>query len=144
MSRKNSQGFTLVELMTVIVVAGVLAGIAYPSYQGSVRRGNAAEAQAALQAVASEAETYYLARSSYVGFTIRANLASTPQGRPSRLYNLAASNLTATTYTITATPTTTGMNKTMGKMAIESDGRKLWDYNNDGDYTDTGEQAWRK
>lgn len=45
MKNKNKQpGFTIVELMVVIVVIGVLAGIAYNSFSGSKRRAEVASA----------------------------------------------------------------------------------------------------
>ncbi|MGD8339828.1 MAG: type IV pilin protein [Gammaproteobacteria bacterium] len=44
-------GMTLIEVMIVVVIVGILAGIAYPSYLTSIRKSRRAEAVAALNAV---------------------------------------------------------------------------------------------
>jgi type II secretion system protein G len=55
---KNSQGFTLLELLVVIVILGVLTSIAVPTVIQQIRRSRTAEAQAALSMVASASEVY--------------------------------------------------------------------------------------
>lgn len=42
--QKSQQGFTLIELMIVIAIAGILMMIAIPSYQGYVAKAQATEA----------------------------------------------------------------------------------------------------
>jgi len=48
---KKKHGFTLVELMIVVVIVGILAAVAIPIYRGYVKRAIASEATAALGTV---------------------------------------------------------------------------------------------
>jgi type IV pilus assembly protein PilE len=49
-------GFTLVELMIVVAIVGILAAIAYPSYQAQVTKSRRAEGKALLLEVAQSLE----------------------------------------------------------------------------------------
>jgi type IV pilus assembly protein PilE len=60
MSRRRSTGFTLIEMMIVLLILGVIAAIAVPSYRNYVLRANRADAKAALLALATAQEKYYL------------------------------------------------------------------------------------
>lgn len=55
----TKKGFTIVELLVVIVVIGILAGISLVSYSGVTARANAAAMKANLDSVSSAAANYY-------------------------------------------------------------------------------------
>ncbi|MEJ1296962.1 MAG: type IV pilin protein [Candidatus Sedimenticola sp. (ex Thyasira tokunagai)] len=57
-NRKLS-GFTLVELMIVVAVIGILAAIAYPSYNEQVRKSRRTDAQTALMEVTNREEIFF-------------------------------------------------------------------------------------
>ena len=61
----KQRGFTLIELMIVVVVIGILAAIGYPSYTDYVRRGKIAEATSTLGDWRTKMETYYLDNRNY-------------------------------------------------------------------------------
>ena len=53
----EQKGFTLIELMIVVAILGILAAIAYPSYQGYVVRTNRADMMSEMQQIASRIES---------------------------------------------------------------------------------------
>jgi type IV pilus assembly protein PilE len=63
--RHSNSGFTLIELMIVIVIVAVLLGIALPSYRNQVIRGHRAAAKAELLEVANRQEQYLLSNRIY-------------------------------------------------------------------------------
>src|SRR5690554_2330037 len=67
------QGFTLIEMMIVMAIIGILAAIAYPSYDEYVKRGNSTEGQAFLSDVAARQERYFSQNNAYI--TDVANIA---------------------------------------------------------------------
>jgi type IV pilus assembly protein PilE len=67
MLRKNQGGFTLVELMIVVIIVGILAAVAIPMYQGATERAKASEAVAALGTIRGAMRVYYAEHGTYVG-----------------------------------------------------------------------------
>ena len=58
-------GFTLLELMVVLVIVGILGAVAVPTYQRHVIRAQRTEAKSALLRIAANQERHYLANNAY-------------------------------------------------------------------------------
>lgn len=105
----GAAGFTLVELMIVVVIIGIITAIAYPAYQDHVRKSRRADGKAALQGLATRLEQYYLDNKQYTNSL--ANLGYTAVGgnfySPEQYYALAVTTSTVacpaeTCYSISA------------------------------------------
>ena len=103
MNLTKQKGFTLVELMIAIVIVGILASVAYPSYQDSIREGRRIDATSTLMALQLEIEKRRANNQSYANSLPVADAAATYDSRD-QLYDIKYSNLSASTFTVTATP----------------------------------------
>ncbi len=64
-SHQRQQGVTLLELIVVMIIVGVLAAIAIPTYRTYVMRSQRADAKEALLALATQQEKFYLQCNTY-------------------------------------------------------------------------------
>lgn len=62
---KKQKGFTLIEVMIVVVIVAILAAVAIPSYQDSVRKTRRADAKEALMRIAALQERYFFTNNRY-------------------------------------------------------------------------------
>ncbi len=100
----RSRGFTLLEMLIVVVIVGVLAAIAYPSYQEQLRKGRRGSAQSYMMDLAQREQQYLLDKRSYAS---NATLNTTPPSDVATFYTILITPDNAATppsFTISAAP----------------------------------------
>ncbi len=106
-------GITMVELMVVVVIIALLAAVAIPGYQDSVRKAHRTDAQAALMGFASAMERHYTATGSYLNATTGGDPTSgppavfstkSPTDGTGEYYQLTVGTASATGYVLEAAP----------------------------------------
>ncbi len=80
MKGNNSAGFSLIELMIVVVVIAILAAVAYPSYQDSVQKTRRADAKSALERAAAMQERWFTENNSYTNDETKIGGATSSDG----------------------------------------------------------------
>ncbi len=65
MFKRSEKGFTLVELMIVVVIIGILASIAIPKFSALIGKTKVTEAKTILRSIISMEQSYYMANSVY-------------------------------------------------------------------------------
>ncbi len=106
--RATPAGFTLIEVMITVVIVGILAAIALPSYSQYVTRSKLMEAQGKLSDLRAQQERYFMDNRSYqlagaCGIDSPLILATTTMNSDTgAAFDLSCVAPTATTYTITA------------------------------------------
>ena len=126
----NKQGgFTLVELMVVIVIVGILASIAVPAYNDSVRKGRRADAKSTLTTVAARMEQYFMDNKTYTTDLTDLGYADDPADSTDGFYEITAAACTggviATCFELTAAPPAGGVQASdtdCDEMKLDSNG----------------------
>lgn len=112
-SRRRAAGFTLMEVMVVVIVVGILATIALPSYQEAMRKSRRTDARESLMEAASRQEQYMLDRNTYtknmedLGFADDPMISEEEHYSIDRIDTPACDEDSATCYVLRATPLAT-------------------------------------
>lgn len=122
---KKNVGFTLIELMIVIAIIGILAAIAYPSYQGALRDSRRGVAQADLVELAGFMERYYTTQGSYNNPLSPPVLpfSESPQEGAAKYYDLTTI-VAAASYAISAAPKNAQATDYCGTLTLDSTNTK--------------------
>jgi type IV pilus assembly protein PilE len=120
----RARGFTLIELIVVMVIAAILAAIAIPNYSAYVVRSNRSAAQTFISDVASRQAQFFLDRRTYA--TTVAALNMTVPNEVAQRYTVAIDVQAGPplTYTVTATPIGPQAGDSCGAMTINQAGGK--------------------
>jgi type IV pilus assembly protein PilE len=105
LNARHGRGFSLIEAMIVVAIVGILAAIAYPSYQNHIRKGKRAEAKARLLTAAQRQERSYTDNGTYV-----ADLAPLFGLAPATVVYSGDNNDPVSAYRITVAPAAGGIN----------------------------------
>jgi len=119
-NRKQS-GFTLVELMITVAIIGILAAIAYPSYQQYVLRANRADAQAIMLENAQFMERYFTTNGTYAGADLPKQ--QSPESGTAK-YTFPDPAGDATSFLIQAVPAGGYADSLCGTLTIDQTGAK--------------------
>lgn len=133
----TSRGFTLIELMIAVVIVGILAAVAYPSYSEYVKKTRRAEAAAVLLEGAQVAERQFSQTGAYANAPVPARSPSTGNAvYVIALVTDATNPLVQGGYAITATAVTGGVmaGDDCAGMSINGLGERLPD----------NEKCWRR
>lgn len=146
---KYRSGMTLIEVMVVVVIVGILAAIAYPSYLNQVRTSRRADAQQALMSLASAMERHHSQNLSYAGAADGGGNTGAPAIFPDeapldgdrKYYDLRITAASVNDYTLQAQPKNDQAGD--GLLQITADGTRGWDRDGNGSIA-ASEQCWSR
>jgi type IV pilus assembly protein PilE len=98
---KVQRGFTLIELMVVVIIVAILAGIGFPAYTDYVRRGKITEAISGLSQQRVKMEQFFQDNRTYVGSCVAGTAAPLPNATSN--FTFSCSGQTTSAYLVTAT-----------------------------------------
>jgi type IV pilus assembly protein PilE len=138
MNLKRTRGFTLLEIMIVVVIVGILAAIVLQQYRQQVIRANRSAAQQFLSDVATRQQQLQLDQRSYQLVALSTSASDSFKLSPASgginlpipsttagYYKFEVNPATATAFTATATPVTGSIQANDGNLSIDQAGNKV-------------------
>lgn len=134
-ARARQAGFTLIELMIVVVIVTVLTMVAVPTYLNQLRESRRTEARNYLVELASREERYYATQNAYTSTAANLGYGGFGSGNPvgGGYYYIAAptlpdpNNASQPSFSLTADPVTgKGQDKdtACASFTVESNGKR--------------------
>lgn len=129
---KKQLGFSLLELMIVVAIVGIIASIAYPSYQEQVRKTRRSDCSGALAGLGNAMERFFTVNSTYLGAAAGGANTGAPAIFPTTCpsdgatatYNLTIQAATGSSYTLNAAPIAVQASDKCGTLTLSNTGRK--------------------
>jgi type IV pilus assembly protein PilE len=118
MTHTGQKGFSLIEILIVVVIVTLLASIAWPAYQDNVLRSRRAEAKSQLLDLAQCMERFNTSNLTYVNGPVRCP----PPNADSYAINYAA--VTRSTFTLVAAPQGNQTSDACGQLGVDQTGAK--------------------
>lgn len=149
---RRATGFTLIEVMIVVAIVAILAAIALPSYQESVRKSKRAEARAGLLETSQWMQRFYSQNDRFdqandaggTAVSLPAALTTVPKGATgSAVYytiQFQEDTLTARSFTLEAVPSGSMANDRCGTLRLSNVGRRTVEGAAEGT---TAAECWR-
>ena len=120
----RAQGFTLIEVMIVVVVVGILMAVAIPSYREYVLRSHRSSAQAFMSTVANRQAQYLLDARAYAGSHGALGLTVPSDVAARYSFSTVVVGGPPPGYTFQATPIGDQAQDRCGQMSIDNTGSK--------------------
>lgn len=147
------RGWSLLELMAVVAIVAVVGAVALPTYRGYAQRALRTAAQADLVRCAQGMERHAGRTGSYAGAADvdgdgtadgdAGPVAATICVVEADAYLIGLTQADAGQFVLQATPVAPGAAAGDGALTLDSTGLRRWDRNDDGDFEDVDEAAWR-
>lgn len=100
---KKQLGFTLIEVMIVVVIVGILFAVGVPSYRAFVVKSKRSEAVAALTSIAGEQLQFFSENNRYAADLTQLGYPDATLSSESGVYTISTLSATVSDFTLTAT-----------------------------------------